>query len=139
MTKESSKPSSIHKGGCLCGEVQYEISAPLKDAHACYCQQCVKTTGSFFISTIVNPQDFKWTKDKGLAWYQSSDWARRGFCKSCGSVLCYHSEKYAVLALTVGSLEQPTHLKINRHMFVASKPDYYEILDNAPQFPHLRK
>ena len=32
-----------------------------------------------------------------------------------------------------GTLDPPTHLKIEQHIFVADKSDYYTIGDGAPQ------
>jgi len=33
-------------GGCLCGGVRYEISAPLVGASYCHCTRCQRRTGS---------------------------------------------------------------------------------------------
>jgi hypothetical protein len=32
-----------------------------------------------------------------------------------------------------GTLDPPTELKLQQHIFVADKSDYYEITDGAPQ------
>jgi hypothetical protein len=33
----------------------------------------------------------------------------------------------------MGALDQPTQLKLARHIFVADKGDYYDITDELPQ------
>ena len=37
------------------------------------------------------------------------------------------------ISITAGSLDSPTGLKLDRHIYVADKGDYYEIADGVPQ------
>ena len=37
------------------------------------------------------------------------------------------------MAITAGSLDQPTGLKVVKHIFVDDKADYLEITDGLPQ------
>ena len=43
MSSEQAEPIT---GGCSCGAVRYEISAPLIDAGICHCRMCQRFTGS---------------------------------------------------------------------------------------------
>lgn len=76
-----------HAGGCLCGAVRYVARGPLRDVVFCHCSQCRKQTGLYFAATAVDKTGFTLTAEAGLKWYAASDFALRGFCGSCGSVL----------------------------------------------------
>ena len=39
-------------GSCLCGEVAYEVTGPLRPVVNCHCLQCRKTTGHFMAATF---------------------------------------------------------------------------------------
>jgi hypothetical protein len=73
------------------------------------------------------------TKEEGLRWYQSSDTARRGFCGTCGSFLLWESSDEDEMSVSMGILEAPTGASLSKHIFVASKGDYYDLQDGLPQ------
>lgn len=124
------KPAS---GGCLCGAVRYEVRGPLSDVHACHCGQCRRQSGHFVAAASARRSDFVLVAEESLAWYRSSEAAKRGFCATCGSALFWDGGDDDV-SINVGSLDQPTGLKIESHIFVDDKADYYEITDHLPQF-----
>lgn len=71
-----------------------------------------------------------------LKWYHSSDKVRRGFCGQCGSSLLFDpldQEKYDWTAVALGAFDQPTTIKLDMHIFVSEKGDYYELNDGLPQ------
>jgi len=121
--------SSVHKGSCLCGGVAYEVDGPLRDVIGCHCRQCRKTTGHMMAATAAALESFTITRDEGLQWYRSSDAAERGFCNTCGSSLFWRADGKDYVAISAGTLDGPTGMKIAGHIFCADKGDYYEILD----------
>ena len=82
--------------------------------------------------------DVSMTEERGLAWFKSSEKAERGFCKECGSNLFWRGFGSDEISITAGSLEGKTGLHIKKHIYVADKPDWYEITDGKPQFDGLR-
>ena len=79
---------------------------------------------------------FKLLKDGGLKWHRCSDIARRAFCSECGSRLFWlGDEDTGTIEIAVGSLDHHRGLEGGRHIFVADKPPYYEILDRLSQRP----
>ena len=74
------------------------------------------------------------TKSDGLAWYKTSEVARRGFCRECGSGLFWEPFDLDATGIIAGSLDAPTGLKTMGHIFVAEKSDFYEITDGMPQY-----
>jgi hypothetical protein len=39
-------------GGCACGAVRYELTAPALIVHACHCRDCQRLTGSAFVISL---------------------------------------------------------------------------------------
>lgn len=114
-------------GSCLCGAVKYEVHGPLRDVVACHCEQCRKQTGTYMSATAAKDTDLKLTDSRGLKWYQSSATATRGFCSECGSVLFWKGQGRDYTAITAGSLDGASGLKLEGHIFCESAGDYYEI------------
>ncbi len=137
-----SKPDHL-EGGCLCGAVRYELDGPFSNVATCHCSQCRRWTGHLFASVTVQRKNMRISGSDNIGWYRSSEKARRGFCKTCGSSLFWEyieSDETDVLAGTLdGSAQQPTGLTNTRHIFTADKGDYYQIAEDGVQFPEYGK
>ena len=121
-------------GSCNCGGVKYEVSGPMRAVTACHCGQCSKQTGHFYAATSVEDDDLNILQSDTLKWYAASDQAKRGFCGECGAGMFWKRNDSSSTSILVGSLDGDTGLRIERHIFVADKGDYYEIEDGLPQF-----
>ncbi|AWF80270.1 aldehyde-activating protein [Microbulbifer sp. A4B17] len=126
--------NTIATGGCLCRAVQYEVKGPLRNVVNCHCSMCQKLHGNFGPHTKARKVNIKITKDDGLAWYKTSEIARRGFCRQCGSSLFWEPFNLDATGIIAGSLDGPTGLKTMGHIFTSEKSDFYEIEDKHPQF-----
>jgi hypothetical protein len=124
--------TNIIKGSCNCGGVTWEALGELRPVVACHCTQCRKQTGSFYAATNVSDDKLRLINSDTLTWYQSSDFAKRGFCSSCGSALFWKHNKDDFTSILAGSIDGPTGLEISEHIFVDDKPDWYEITDGKP-------
>ena len=122
------------KGSCECQGVVFELTGELRDVVFCHCSQCRKTSGHYWAATQVSKGNLNLIKATSLSWYDSSDKARRGFCSVCGSSMFYERKGIGKISVSAGSLEIPTSLDRMRHIYVASKGDYYDISDDLPQF-----
>ena len=125
-----------HAGGCLCGAVRYVARGPLRDVVFCHCSQCRKQTGLYFAATAVDKTAFTLTSEAGLRWYAASDFALRGFCGTCGSVLFWKAHEAPHLAILAGSLDDPSQLKAASHICTEGRPSFYALCDGLPQYPH---
>ncbi len=123
------------RGSCECGSVVFESDGPWRDVTICHCSQCRKTSGHLWAATSVPFETLRFVEEGTLAWYESSDSARRGFCATCGSSLFYKQNDSDHIAIAPGSLDGPTGLSVARNIFTDSKGDYYEIADDRPQLP----
>ena len=121
------------KGSCLCGSVTYEAKNPRREVTACHCSQCRKQSGHFWASSGCAIEDFKLHTEEGLKWYRASDFAKRGFCPTCGSFLFWKHDDETKMSFSLGQIDGPSNLCLKRHIFVADKGDYYDIADHIPQ------
>lgn len=127
--------SESRKGSCLCGKVSFTVTGALAAADACHCVQCRKQSGHYFASTNVPRDRLHLEGEESLAWYQSSEKVRRGFCSTCGSTLFWDPPARDWTSVAMGAFDGPTSTRLDRHIFVAEKGDYYEIADGLPQNP----
>jgi hypothetical protein len=77
--------------------------------------------------------------DGALRWYGGADsdaGARRGFCSRCGTSLFWESPRRDTISIAAGTLEPPTGLQIEGHIYVSDAGDYYRLPDDGlPRFP----
>ena len=119
------------KGSCLCGAVGFEVAGQPKGASVCHCGQCRKQSGHLWASAFVPRSDLTVTGD--VRWFEASPTATRGFCPVCGSFLFWAAHDEDTMSFALGALDGPTGLALEKHIFTASKGDYYEIADGLPQ------
>jgi hypothetical protein len=125
----------MHKGSCLCGAVKFEVAGDLPPPSACHCTKCRKHTGHFEAGTDIPRSRVAVHGADHLTWYHSSEKVRRDFCSTCGSSLFFDPIHRDWIGISMGAFDGSTHTKLEKHIFVASKGDYYEIGDGLPQNP----
>ena len=118
-------------GKCLCGDVTFTVDGRLGRSAACHCSQCRKQSGHFWASSSADEGDI--TIAGPVKWYAASDSAKRGFCPNCGSFLFWKAHDEDAVSFSLGALDEPTGIKLQCHIFVADKGDYYDIIDDLPQ------
>ncbi len=119
-------------GRCDCGNVTFTLLEVRDSVTVCHCRQCRRTSGHLWAATNSPFDSLTFTKDVGLTWYASSDFAKRGFCRSCGSSLFYRMNGEDGIGIAAGCLDLPTGMHIAQHIFVADKGDYYATPTDAP-------
>ncbi len=62
---------------------------------------------------------------ESLATYRSSEWAERGFCKSCGSNLFYRLTPSGPYMMCVGAFDDPSQFRLVAEIFIDHKPEGY--------------
>ncbi|MBX3581143.1 MAG: GFA family protein [Rhizobiaceae bacterium] len=124
----------IHSGSCLCGSVRFTATGPLRGVIYCHCSQCRKQSGHYYAATNVSDQDLSIHGSEKISWYMASQYARRGFCSTCGSVLFWKLNDSSEISVLAGAFDTPSDLRGEAHIFVPDKGDYYEITDGLPQY-----
>jgi hypothetical protein len=56
----------------------------------------------------------------------------RGYCKECGSSLFRDRRENKQIIIAAGSIDPPTGLATERHVWLSQKTDYYTITDGLP-------
>ena len=122
----------LHSGGCQCGAVRYAFYAEPTGGSICHCRMCQKAVGNYFAAfTGVKWDDFGWTRgEPGV--FKSSDLVERGFCRDCGTPLFFRYVDRDRIALTVGSLDQPTIAVIEEQLGTESRLPAFETLHALP-------
>ena len=118
----------IRIGSCVCRAVTFRVEGPMRPVVACHCHQCRKTSGNYVAATSV-PRGAV-SIDGSVAWFQSSDTARRGFCGICGGNLFWDGPG-ANLSIMAGTLDGATGLTLAGHIFCADKGDWYDLPDDV--------
>ena len=123
---------TIH-GECLCGSVKFEVDPPTTWCGHCHCTACRQTHGSAFVTWFgVLLEQFRIVSGKDeLTWYQSSNEAKRGFCKQCGSTMLFQStrwadEMYVTLSNVVGKIDRAPTV----HVFYDAHVDWFSVHDD---------
>jgi hypothetical protein len=122
-------------GSCFCGQVTYEVMAPLERARSCHCSKCRKAFGGPSSAYAeVRDGSFSWkTGEENLRRYDSdTDWGLV-FCGRCGSALAGMLAT-DVHGITLGTVDGDPGVEIEMHIHVASKAPWDHIGGNAPQF-----
>ncbi|KXF76978.1 aldehyde-activating protein [Paramesorhizobium deserti] len=123
-----------HTGSCLCGAVRFETRGPLRGIIYCHCTQCRKQSGHHYAATNVADENIRMDGAENITWYKSSETARRGFCRNCGSVLFWKHDGLDYVSVMAGAFDQPSGLRGEKHIYTADKGDYYGINDDLPQY-----
>jgi len=114
---DSPGPKLPLTGGCQCGAVRYEVTAPPVRTYICHCLECRKQSASAFgISVWVRRADFTLGSGTPRFWSRPTDSGRVldcAFCPGCGSRLWheYAGGNSEFLTLKGGSLDEPVDLR----------------------------
>lgn len=126
--------SGHETGGCLCGKVRFTTTGPLREVIFCHCSQCRRQSGHFFAATSVPATALELVGEENLSWFAASDFARRGFCSTCGTLLFWKPNGEARYAVLAGAFDRPECLHPGYHICTEGKPEYYQIADGLPQY-----
>lgn len=125
-------------GKCLCGAVRFSIRDLNPDFGVCHCKMCQRWAGSSYVSLTVPKDKISFEGDENIGRFQSSEWAERAWCTTCGTNLWYqvtaegpYSGAYHV---PVGLLDDTTGLRIEREFFVDKKIDALPLAGARNQF-----
>lgn len=128
-------------GQCLCGNVNYTISAPPRVMSQCHCDDCRKSTGTghasnaFFKQSDVHidgeTRSYESVADSGSA-------VTRYFCPICGSLLFGAlSGIKNVIAVAVGTLDDSSWFKPSVIVYNKRKPQWDFMDVSIPVFEEM--
>ncbi len=122
-------------GGCLCGDVRYEATGEPLNVRLCHCRLCQKATGQAFFARAMYPVE-KVTITGETRRFASSEHVERLFCPQCGSgVFAQRASRRDLIAITLGSLDDPDALKPEVQIWTSSRIGWVETLGEIPGYP----
>ena len=119
------------EGRCLCGAVTFAADAVDSKLHVCHCSMCRRWAGGPTFSVAAKGVAFQ--GGDNIQRYSSSDWAERGFCKTCGSSLFYRVKETDQYVLGMGVIDDQGSFRIASEIYVDEKPPGYEFAGNHPR------
>ncbi|MEM7218217.1 MAG: GFA family protein [Pseudomonadota bacterium] len=133
----TSRPESCQSGSCLCGAVEWELTAPPLAHSWCHCSICRKLHGAAFGAYVAIPIDaFRFLSGRDhLTQYASSEGSLRSFCSSCGSVTPTIDADAMLALVPAGNLDGAPGRELDSHLFTADAACWFQIPSGAPQLP----
>jgi len=113
-------------GGCLCGAIRYEVSAPVEKLIACHCTDCQRTSGAgASINALLPASALRLVRGATKVFSKPSDSGNvlhRHFCGDCGSPI--HSQRDSApefLVLKAGTLDRHEGLRVAMNIWTRSR------------------
>jgi hypothetical protein len=126
------------EGGCACGAVRYRLASEPLFTHCCHCLNCQRQTGSAFVINLLieadrlevlagEPQAVDVPRDDGSM--------QRIFrCPACQVAVFSQYTHPEVRFVRAGTLDEPTSVVPDVHIFTKSKVGWVILPDSAPAF-----
>jgi hypothetical protein len=129
-------------GGCGCGAVRFEVTAPPVSAQYCHCTRCQRRTGTAAsVSAAVEPGSFQVTQgeERMRAWKPEGG-AEKWFCGDCGSALFSRDpDDASKVGVRLGAFDEDPGIRPAAHQFVAYAVRWEPIPeDGLPRYPERR-
>jgi hypothetical protein len=130
--------SVAREGGCSCGAVRYRLVSDPMFVHCCHCVNCQRQTGSAFVINLLieadrvellagDPQPVDVPRDDG-----SSQRIYR--CPECQVAVFSEYGRPEVRFVRGGTLDDPSGITPDVHIFTRSKVGWVTLPDSAPAF-----
>ena len=126
------------EGGCSCGEVRYRLTSEPLFTNCCHCLNCQRQTGSAFVINALieadrvellagEPQPVDVPRDDGSR--------QRIFrCPTCHVAVYSQYGRPAVLFVRAGTLDDPSGVAPDAHIFTRSKLPWVTLPESVPAF-----
>lgn len=126
-------------GGCACGAIRFNVTAPLLGVGVCHCADCQKESGGGPNYVGLAPMSgFEVTKGKEKVFHSKGDSGAqigRAFCADCGSPLWSIPADQPFLPVKLGALDENSDLMADMHLYTDSAPKWHLMHDGVPTFP----
>ena len=135
--------SSSYTGGCLCGELRYEILSEPITVYNCHCTECQKVAASAFgMSVRVTAEKFNITMGQSKSFETVADSGRSKlgfFCPECGIRICGKPASGDLVVVKAGTLDNPNWFEPIAHIWTRSAQSWFIFADGLPKFEQQPK
>lgn len=129
------------RGGCLCGDVAFEVRGPIQAIRNCHCSRCRKARAAAHAANlVVAAEGLRFTRgEERLAAYKIPEarYFTQVFCRTCGAKAPRVDLERRIAVVPMGALDDSPGRGPDHHIFVASKAPWFEIADDLPQHAAL--
>ncbi len=126
------------EGGCACGSVRYRLTSEPLFVHCCHCLNCQRQTGSAFVINVLietdrvevlagDPQVVSVPRERGLT---QEIWR----CPTCQIAVFSQYTFPEVRFVRAGTLDDPSAVAPDVHIFTRSKLPWVALPDSVPAF-----
>jgi hypothetical protein len=130
--------SVSREGGCACGAVRYRLTSDPLITHCCHCLNCQRQTGSaFVINLLIEADRIEWLAGapQPVAVPRDDGSTQRIFrCPTCQVAIFSEYGRPEVRFVRGGTLDQPSEVTPDVHIFTKSKLGWINLPDSAPAF-----
>jgi hypothetical protein len=131
--------SAHHAGGCACGELRYGLTSPPMFIHCCHCLNCQRQTGSaFVINLLIEADRLQLLTGTALPVDVPRDdgsMQRVFHCSRCQVAVYSEYSTPEVRFVRAGTLDDPTEIVPDVHIYTRSKAGWVSLPQNTPAFP----
>jgi hypothetical protein len=133
-------PEAPLTGGCACGAVRFEVTAPFTTAGYCHCKRCQRRSGALWsVNASVPVEGFSITagEDQIRTW-APPDGLPKAFCATFGGHL--YSVGDGVRGVRLGAVDGDPGIRPQWRQWLESAPDWEPVPDDGlPRFQRLRE
>jgi len=127
------------EGGCFCGAVRYRLGSEPMIVHCCHCRNCQSQTGSaFVINALIETDRLRLLSGSpAMIALKSGSGGHHDVyrCPGCQTaVWSDYGRRTWMRFLRVGTLDDPTALAPDVHIFTRSKLPWVRLPDGAAAF-----
>ena len=130
--------SGMREGGCACGEVRYRLTSEPLFVHCCHCLNCQRQTGSAFVVNVLiegNRTDVLSGEPRAVDVPRDDGSTQRIFrCPTCQVAVFSQYGRPEVRFVRGGTLDQPSSVEPDVHIFTRSKLPWVTLPGSAPAF-----
>jgi hypothetical protein len=127
-------PDAPLTGGCACGAVRFEITAPFSSAGYCHCKRCQRRSGALWaLNGVVDAGAFRIVNgaDAVRTW-RPPDGLPKSFCGECGGhVFAGDPDSGPTVGIRLGAVDGDPEVRPRWHQWVDSAPDWEPIPDDG--------
>ena len=126
-------------GRCSCGAVKYRLASTPMFVHCCHCLDCQRQTGSAFVlNALIEADRVEVLSGTTQGYPQPTDSGRPHIihrCPDCGTALWSNYGGLTKLRFVrVGTLDEPSALKPDVHIYTRSKQPWIVLPEGVPAF-----
>ena len=130
-----------HQGSCLCGKIQFQVSAEINTIYHCHCSLCRKQSGTDSNgATLIARKYFKWLcGEEHIQQFEKASGFRVHFCRSCGSAVPNRVGQQPWMWIPLGLIDTPIYIQKRLGFCMQSSANwsYEKVLDQQyGQLPH---